>query len=88
MNAAVRAVGEARDEQDGWTFGLPVERYDRRAELSETERLAFTALDPKALRRNRTRGIPRRTAPHCAALEGAGPAGRAAGCGPRRLASW
>jgi hypothetical protein len=33
VSAAARAVGEANDEQDVWTFPLPAKRRDRRAEL-------------------------------------------------------
>jgi hypothetical protein len=38
------------------------ERYDQRAELTEAERQALLGLGLKNLRRNRARGIPRRTA--------------------------
>ena len=62
MSAAVSAVGQVNDEQGMWTFPLFAERHDRRAELSEEERHALAVLGPKALRRNRARGIPRRTA--------------------------
>jgi integrase len=47
---------------------MSLERYDRREELSDAERSALFALGPKALRRNRARGIPRRTAHHWKAL--------------------
>lgn len=68
MSAAVSAVGQANDEQDVWTFPLFAERHDRRAELSEEERHALAVLGPKALRRNRARGTPRRTATQWTAL--------------------
>lgn len=68
MSAAIRAVGEANDEQDAWTSALSLERYDRRGELTEAERHALGELGPKALRRNRARGIPRRTATQWKAL--------------------
>jgi integrase len=51
-----------------WTVALSLDRYDRRAELTEVERRALSGLGPKALRRNRARGIPRRTATHWKAL--------------------
>jgi hypothetical protein len=68
VSAAVRAVGEAKGEHDGWTFPLPVKHDDQRAELTQAERHALTELGPKALRRNRARGIPRRPATHWKAL--------------------
>jgi integrase len=67
VTAAVRAVGTANPTQPAWTFP-PLERYDRREELSDAERSALLELGPKALRRNRARGIPRRTASHWKAL--------------------
>ncbi|WP_041813343.1 hypothetical protein [Rhodococcus jostii] len=45
-----------------------LEHYDRREELTDAERRALRDLRPKALRRNRARGIPRRTATHWTAL--------------------
>jgi hypothetical protein len=68
VRAAVRVVAESSVERSSWTFGLPVERFDRRGELSDAERDALAALDAKALRRNRARGIPRRTATHWRSL--------------------
>lgn len=68
MRAAVRAVSDADAAPAAWSFGLPVERFDRRGELSDAERDALAALDATALRRNRARGIPRRTATHWRAL--------------------
>lgn len=68
MTAAVRAVGKTEAMQPGWTFPLSLERYDQRGELTDAERRALRELGPKALRRNRARGIPRRTATHWTAL--------------------
>jgi integrase len=68
VTAAACAVGEANDERDGWTFPLPAKRHDRRAELTPAQRHTLTELGPKALRRNRARGVPRRTATHWKAL--------------------
>lgn len=68
MNAALGAVGEADAEQNLSTFVLSVQGYDQWPGLSEAERDALAELDPKALRRNRARGIPRRTATHWRAL--------------------
>jgi integrase len=68
VRTAACAVGEASVERTGWTFGLPLDRFDRRGELSHAERAALAALDEKALRRNRARAIPRRTATHWRAL--------------------
>jgi integrase len=62
VSAAAGAVVRSNDEQDGWAFALPLEGCDRRGPLSEAERRALAELGPKALRRNRARGIPRRTA--------------------------
>ncbi|MGW5150114.1 tyrosine-type recombinase/integrase [Rhodococcus koreensis] len=68
MTAAVRAVGKADAMWPAWTFPVFLERYDRREELTDAERRALRDLSPKALRRNRARGIPRRTAAHWTAL--------------------
>jgi hypothetical protein len=70
VNAAVRAVGEANDEQGMCTIPLSAKRHDQRAELTQAEHHALAELGPKALRRNRARGIPRRTATHWKALAG------------------
>ena len=68
MTAAVQAAGTATDPQPAWTFPVPLERSDRREELTDAERSALLELGPKALRRNRARGIPRRTATQWKAL--------------------
>ncbi|MFW2243959.1 tyrosine-type recombinase/integrase [Rhodococcus opacus] len=68
MTAAVRAVGKTEAMPPGWTFPLSLERYDQRGELTDAECRALRELGPKALRRNRARGIPRRTATHWTAL--------------------
>jgi len=51
-----------------WRFGLEVTRFDRRPGLLEGEAEALAALGPRGLRRNRARGLPRRTAPALRAL--------------------
>ena len=66
--AAVSVLGRDKATQPGWVFPMSLERYDLREELSEAERSALFALGPKALRRNRARGIPRRNASHWKAL--------------------
>ena len=68
MTAAVSVLGRDKATQPGWVFPMSLERDDRREELGEAERSALFALGPKALRRNRARGIPRRTASHWKAL--------------------
>jgi integrase len=68
VTAAVRAIGTANPTQPAWTFPMSLEGYDRREELTDAERSALLELGPKALRRNRARGIPRRTATHWKAL--------------------
>ena len=68
MTTAVSVLGRDKATQPGWVFPMSLERYDRREELSDAERSALFALGPKALRRNRARGIPRRTAHHWKAL--------------------
>lgn len=68
MTAAVRAVGKVDATWPAWTFPVSLERYDRRKELTDAERRALRNLSPKALRRNKARGIPRRTATHWTAL--------------------
>jgi len=68
VRTAIRAVGEANAEPAAWAFALSLERCDRQTDLSEAERHALAGLGPKALRRNRARGIPRRTAVHWRAL--------------------
>jgi hypothetical protein len=52
----------------GWRFPLEVTRFDRRSGLLEEEAEALAALGPRGLRRNRARGLPRRTAPAWRAL--------------------
>ena len=70
MRAAVRVVAGANAEWAAFTFAPSLDRSARRAELTEVERRALAGLGPKALRRNRARGIPRRTAVHWRALAG------------------
>ncbi|MEU5185403.1 tyrosine-type recombinase/integrase [Streptomyces olivoreticuli] len=45
-----------------------LDAYDQRPQLSDPEAVALDALDLRALRRQRARGIPRRTATHWRAL--------------------
>lgn len=68
MNAAVHAIWEADDGQNDSGLVLPAWDYGQWPGLSEVERDALAALDPKALRRNRARGTPRRNATHWTAL--------------------
>jgi len=62
MTRAQRSCSSPRMARSRETFPLCVERYDQRAELTDAERHALGELGPKDLRRNRARGIPRRTA--------------------------
>ena len=51
-----------------WTMPLPDSEFDRRHELRAAEADALKALSPLEMRRNRARGIPRRTAGRWTAL--------------------
>jgi hypothetical protein len=83
VTAAVRALGAAESTAPTWTFPLCVQRYDQRAELTDAERHALGELGPKNLRRNRARGVPRRTAAGWRALSRlVGPLDTARGCLP------
>lgn len=67
MNATVQA-GRTTGDAEGWEFPVTVTRFDRRAELSPSERQALRELKGNPLRRNRARGVPRRTAQEWRAL--------------------
>jgi hypothetical protein len=75
VTAVVSAVTEAAADAApagrsaaGWDFGLDLAGFDRHPALAESEAAALVALGPRGLRRNRARGIPRRTASHWRAL--------------------
>jgi hypothetical protein len=52
----------------GWRLPFGPSEFDRRPALLAPEAVALEALSPLQLRRNRARGIPRRTAGHWSAL--------------------
>ena len=52
----------------GWRRPFESGEFDRRPALLTREAVALEALSPLQLRRNRARGIPRRTAGHWSAL--------------------
>jgi integrase len=59
---SVGALG-ATEEPDGRSWvAVDLDAFDRRASLGGEERAALEAIGPLGLRRNRARGIPRRTA--------------------------
>jgi len=69
----VSAAGVAADlnkesRRAAWA-GIDLAAFDRAARLSPAERRALEALGPQGLRRNRSRGVPRRTASSWRALE-------------------
>ncbi|OIQ80477.1 hypothetical protein GALL_377650 [mine drainage metagenome] len=51
-----------------WHLPLANSEFDRCPELRAQEAEALSALSPPEMRRNRARGVPRRTAGHWAAL--------------------
>jgi integrase len=65
-------VVTSRSERDGgrefWNFPVLARNWDRTMEMSDAEVAAITVLGPIGLRRNRARGIPRRTAAQWATL--------------------
>jgi integrase len=67
---AVAAVSGTGEEAGGALWGFPLDGrgWDRRSELLDGEATAILAIGPTGLRRNRARGIPRRTATQWAAL--------------------
>ena len=65
MSAGALAASE---EQSGCRMAIDLTAHDRSATLTNTEHEALVALGPTGLRRNRARGIPRRTAPSWEAL--------------------
>ena len=52
----------------GWRLPFETGEFDRRPALLTREAAALEALSPLQLRRNRARGIPRRTAGHWRSL--------------------
>lgn len=66
--AASAGIASADGDPTGWRFPLPAGEFDRRAALLGREAEALESLSPTELRRNRARGLPRRTAGHWTAL--------------------
>lgn len=59
---ASTGIASADGDSTGWRFALPAGEFDRRPALLGWEAEALGALNPTELRRNRARGLPRRTA--------------------------
>jgi integrase len=69
MNVVVAARSSVREAgQTPWSSPIDGRGWERRGELLDHEAAAIIALGPDGLRRNRARGIPRRTAVHWKAL--------------------
>lgn len=67
-SAASSGIASTDADPTGWRRALPAGEFDRRPALLPREAEALEALSPTELRRNRARGLPRRTAGHWKAL--------------------
>jgi hypothetical protein len=68
VSAASSGIASTDADPTGWRLALPAGEFDRGPALLPREAEALEALSPTELRRNRARGLPRRTAGHWKAL--------------------